>query len=82
VPANYSETEFPGPAAWLDGDWKLHRLGGAGTPRYELYDLASDPQEATNVAETNADRVSRMSEQLAAWQTSVARSLNGKDYRP
>jgi arylsulfatase A-like enzyme len=82
TPPAFSETEFPGPAAWLDGNWKLHRLGGAGPPRYALYDLAADPQEATNVAADNADRVAKMTEQLAAWQVSVARSLNGKDYRP
>jgi len=81
APPPYSETEFPGPAAWLDGNWKLHRLGGAAAaPRYELYDLATDPQETKNVAAANADRLARMAEQLAAWQASVARSLNGKDY--
>jgi arylsulfatase A-like enzyme len=80
APAEYSETEFLGPAAWLDGNWKLHRTGPAATPRYELYDLASDPNEATNVAAANADRVTQLSAQLRAWQASVTRSLNGKDY--
>ena len=39
-----SVTELPGHAAWIDGDWKLHRIADkAGDKvRYELYDLAKD----------------------------------------
>jgi arylsulfatase A-like enzyme len=82
-PREFSETEFPGHAAWLDGNWKLHRLAGRnGAARYELYDLAADSQETTDIAAVHADRVKSMQAQLAAWQQSVARSANGKDYAP
>lgn len=48
----------------------------------ELYDLAADPQEAKDLAgdAAQAERVKTMTEQLRAWQASVVRSLNGKDY--
>jgi arylsulfatase A-like enzyme len=79
----YSETEFPGHAAWLDGAWKLHRIARPnGNVQYELYDLGADPLEATDLAEKQPARRDKMQAQLAAWQQSVARSLNGKDYPP
>ncbi len=82
-PVELSETEFPGHAAWLDGNWKLHRLPGPGGAfRYELYDLAADPQEKSDIAASHASRVADVTAQLAAWQKSVARSANGHDYAP
>lgn len=78
----YSETELPGHAAWTDGAWKLHRTPGQnGAVRYELYDLAVDPHETTDLAAKEAGRATAMQAQLAAWQKSVVRSLNGEDYR-
>jgi hypothetical protein len=77
----YSKDLFPGHAAWLDGNWKLHRIADrTGRARYELYDLATDEQETTDLASKESDRVAKMTEQLAAWQQSVIRSLNGEDY--
>jgi arylsulfatase A-like enzyme len=87
VPAQrprYSETDLPGHAAWLDGNWKLHRIAGRGeksaAPQFELYDLGSDMQETTDLAQREPQRLATMKEQLAAWQQSVIRSLNGADY--
>ena len=36
---------FPGHAAWIDQDWKLHRIEGRrdGKVRWELYNLEADP---------------------------------------
>jgi arylsulfatase A-like enzyme len=77
----YSETELPGHAAWLDSNWKLHRIANrTGEVRFELYDLASDMQETTDLAAKEPARVKAMQQQLAAWQQSVIRSLNGEDY--
>ncbi len=65
-----------GPAAWIDGDWKLHRRSGG----YELYNLADDPREQKNVIDAHPDRAARMKQALETWQESVARSLKGADY--
>ena len=48
--------------------------------KWELYNLADDPQEAADLAKQEPDRVQRMQTELEAWLASVARSLNGKDY--
>ncbi len=73
---------FPGHSAWIDGDWKLHRIEQprTGTVRLELYDLAADPMETTDLAATQAARGAAMQQQLEAWLRSVVRSLNGEDY--
>jgi len=47
----------------------------------ELYNLESDPNEASDIATQHADRVKKMKTELQQWQGSVLRSLNGKDYR-
>jgi arylsulfatase A-like enzyme len=62
------------PAAWIDGDYKLHRPTGA------LHNIAKDPAEKVNLAASEPERVTRMQSQLEAWQKSVVRSLNGQDY--
>jgi len=77
----YSETDLPGHAAWLDGNWKLHRIASrGGAVKFELYDLAADMQETTDLAGKEPVRAETMKQQLAAWQQSVVRSLNGEDY--
>jgi arylsulfatase A-like enzyme len=73
--------ERPGAAAWIDGNFKLHRLGGKGDAgRYQLYDLVADPTESTDIAAQHPEVVVRMKAQLAEWQASVAKSLNRGDY--
>jgi arylsulfatase A-like enzyme len=73
---------FPGHAAWLDGAWKLHRIGGKDGSQvtWELYDLDADPKEGRNLLATQPDRGAAMRRDLDAWLVSVARSLNGEDY--
>jgi arylsulfatase A-like enzyme len=77
----YRDGNLPGPAAWIDGDYKLHRKERAGAgATYTLSDLANDPQEKTDLADREKDRVIRMRAELNAWQKSVAHSFNGGDY--
>ncbi len=72
---------FPGHAAWIDGDWKLHRITNKrGQVTWELYNLADDPSEKTNLAATEQERVAKMRHALEAWLKSVVQSLNGNDY--
>lgn len=72
--------DLPGHAAWLEGDFKLHKLPGEKGPTYELYDLGADPKEETDLAGRDPQRVERMKPALDAWQRSVVGSLNGEDY--
>jgi arylsulfatase A-like enzyme len=77
----------PGHAAWIEGDYKLHRVPvkkNAGEFNYELYHLDKDPSEVNNLLkdETHfANQFGRMKADLATWQQSVIKSLNGEDYR-
>ena len=72
---------FPGHSAWIDGDWKLHRIAEpGGNVTIELYDLAADPLEQTDLSENESDRLARMQTALESWLESVTRSLNGEDY--
>ncbi|WP_395751177.1 sulfatase-like hydrolase/transferase [Prosthecobacter sp.] len=77
-----SLTEFPGHAAWLDWPWKLHRIENKKTHdvKWELYNLASDPDESTVLLAEQPERVPEMQKSLEDWLESVARSLNGEDY--
>jgi len=79
----YTKDSYPGHSAWLDWPWKLHRierLPAAGGPSFELYNLAQDPMEKSNLAGAQPDRAKAMRTQLDAWLSSVVDSLNGKDY--
>jgi arylsulfatase A-like enzyme len=73
---------FPGHAAWLDGDWKLHRIEDRRSREvtWELYDLSADPQESRDVHAERADRTAAMRRDLEAWLRSVVESHNGRDY--
>jgi arylsulfatase A-like enzyme len=80
IAGQYPEDSFPGHAAWLDWPWKLHRLEKKGPAKIELYNLADDPQESSDLAARHPDRTESLRRQLEAWLLSVVRSLNGKDY--
>ncbi|MDP6915215.1 MAG: N-acetylgalactosamine 6-sulfate sulfatase, partial [Verrucomicrobiota bacterium] len=87
IDRQYSTDTLPGHAAWIDGDYKLHRAPvkkNSGEFAYELYHLGDDPKEQQNLLGSTkkfAKRVDRMKAGLAAWQKSVVNSLNGGDYR-
>ena len=76
VEKQYSTKSFPGPAAWIDGDWKL--LRGKGAPK--LFNLAKDFAEKNDIAGKHTEKVADMQKALRVWQTSVVSSLNGHDY--
>ena len=78
----YPLDAFPGHAAWIEDDWKLHRLPKKdGKVTWELYNLATDPAEENDLAEQEKERAEKMGANLAEWQKSVIRSLNGEDYQ-
>jgi len=81
VTKQYPLDTFPGHAAWLKWPWKLHRIERKGNIEIELYNLADDPNEKTNLAAAQPNRVKAMRPELEAWLTSVVHSLNGDDYR-
>lgn len=51
---------------------------GAGV--YELYDLVNDPTESKDLAAAEPGILSRMKEQLLAWDATMDASFAGKDY--
>ena len=80
IKRQYPLDTFPGHAAWLDWPFKLHRIEAKQKVRYELYNLADDPEETTDLSTKQSERVKLMKAALQTWQTSVVNSLNGKDY--
>ncbi len=78
----YSLSTFTGHAAWIAGDWKLHRIaGGKKKVSWELYNLANDPKETADLLDKEPSRVKQMRGELSTWLKSVTHSLNGADYR-
>ena len=77
----FPEDKFTGHAAWLDWPWKLHRIEGKEVT-FELYNLATHPLEDKDLSinPKHRGRLKSMKRDLAKWQLSVTRSLNGKDY--
>jgi N-acetylgalactosamine-6-sulfatase len=55
-----------------EGDWKL--LLSPAAKRAELYNLIKDPNESTNVAESEPERVERMTKMVLAWQATIPKS--------
>jgi arylsulfatase A-like enzyme len=80
--SDYPTDLFPGHSAWLDGDWKLHRIEPKkGAPKWELYHLAEDRVEARDLAAAQPERLAKMQRELDGWLKSVVNSLNGADYK-
>ncbi len=81
ITRQYPEDELPGHAAWLDNDYKLHRIPDKkGQVSYQLFNLAKDPQEKKDLAALETKRTGRMKAELETWQKTVIQSLNGGDY--
>ncbi len=83
IGAPVSLKRFPGHSAWLDWPWKLHRIEDPKTHDvdWELYDLSADPDESRVLFAEQPERVPQMQGALEDWLESVARSLNGEDYK-
>jgi arylsulfatase A-like enzyme len=78
---NLPTKKFVGHSAWIDGDWKLHRIEMQnGQITYELYDLKNDPYESRDQSTKQAEMVRSLSSDLRKWLVSVANSYNGDDY--
>ncbi|NNJ27936.1 sulfatase family protein [Alienimonas chondri] len=89
-----ADWERPGPlgfrqkgsVAWVDDGLKLlssRRGRQAGDQRtWELYDLAADPTESTDLAAKRPADVARMAEAFEQWNASVDASAAGADYGP
>lgn len=76
-----SETDYLGPRAIIDGHFKLviHDPKNAA-PKRELFDLATDPGEKTDLLAQQPAVAEKLQAQLRAWQQSVLQSLTGADY--
>ncbi len=55
------------------GDWKLIEFYETG--RHELFDLASDPGESTDLAAKNPERVAAMAAELDGWRRQVGAQM-------
>jgi hypothetical protein len=76
----FGEDAMRGHAAWNAWPWKLHRIQKDDTVKVELYNLADDPMEESDLSATETERVATMKQELEAWQRSVLASWSGKDY--
>lgn len=78
---HYPMDSFPGHAAWINGDWKLHRIQDKKNKvTWELYNLDKDRQEEKNQIRTETKIASELQTELQSWLESVTSSLNGEDY--
>ena len=71
-------TPNSGPSAWNDNQYKLVK------PKpgvWELYDVAAERSEKTDIAAQHPEVVTRMKAGLENWHRSVIRSYEGRDYR-
>jgi len=90
IKKQYPTDSFPGHSAWLAWPWKLHRIAGktggkaggdkGAAIKWELYNLADDSDEKTNLVAKEPQRVKTMQADLNKWLVSVVNSLNGEDY--
>lgn len=72
---HHSPQGGPPSGAMREGNWKLIEFFRDGKNRVELYDLAADMSEKTNLSVTQPDRAAALHEKLRTWQKSVAAKL-------
>ena len=79
----FPEDVYAGHSAWISGDWKLLRYSATdgGNIRWNLYNLANDPQEKIDVSKDYPEIVTDLKVAMEKWLASVVRSLDGADYR-
>ncbi|MGB0372711.1 MAG: sulfatase-like hydrolase/transferase [Opitutales bacterium] len=66
--------------ALIDGHYKLVRNGAGKASKWELYNLAEDPAESSDLSGTLPERFESMTAEAAQFQTSILASAEGKDY--
>lgn len=76
-----TDADYLGPRAFIDGRFKLviHEQPN-GNVRRELFDLAADPAEKTNLFDQQPALAEKLQAKLRDWQQSVLKSLTGADY--
>ena len=77
-----TDADYVGPRAIIDGKFKLviHEPKN-GAAKRELFDLAADPGEKSDLSGQQAAMADKLQTQLRQWQQSVLQSLTGADYR-
>ncbi len=76
----WSEGGEAGGFAVRSGDWKL--VQQRGQTKVELFNLAKDPAEATDLAPQNAAKVAELSKLYDGWLAQMAEPLSGAPKRP
>lgn len=76
-----TEDDDLGPRAIIDGRYKLviHDQK-TGEAKRELFDLAADPAEKSDLVPQQVEIANQLQNRLRAWQKSVQKSLTGADY--
>jgi N-acetylgalactosamine-6-sulfatase len=77
-PLLWKTSSAKSPAAIRDGQWKLH-FPNSKRSELELYDIAADPGEKTNLAARQPDIVKRLSAQIEAWQATLPKEYDKTD---
>ncbi|MCG8652535.1 MAG: sulfatase-like hydrolase/transferase [Pirellulales bacterium] len=68
-----------GKAALIDNDFKL-LTAKIGTGKFQLYNLADDPGETTDLSRQHPEIAKQLRARLTKWSRSVDASFAGKDY--
>ncbi|MBL9202893.1 MAG: sulfatase-like hydrolase/transferase [Opitutaceae bacterium] len=76
----WSEGGEAGGFAVRSGDWKL--VQQRNQPKIELFNLAKDPAETTDLAPQNAAKVAELTRLYDAWLDRMAEPLGGGSKRP
>ncbi len=70
---------YQGKIALVDNDWKIlsEKLDKG---KFELYNLANDPNETTDLSKSEPQQFARMKQLIVDWNESVSNSFAGLDY--
>lgn len=77
-PLLWKTSSLKSPAAIRDGQWKLH-FPGSKRDDLALYDLATDPGEATNLIAKHPDIVKRLTAKIESWQATLPKEYDKSD---
>ncbi len=76
-----NETDYLGARAIIDDNFKLViREDKSGVTKQELFNLAADPAEKTNLIDQRSDIATKLAARMRMWQDSVLHSLTGAEY--
>lgn len=70
---------YMGKGALIDNEYKLVALS-VEDQKFELYNLATDAKETTNLAATKSEIFKAMKAEYLAWYATIEDSIAGKDY--